>query len=371
MSLKNLKQINFCDTSTSNVEKDIINAYEAIANKKLYPGDPVRLFLEAIASIITQQRVIIDFSGKQNLLAYAQGDYLDQVVALVGVKRLDASSARCTIRFTLSNAQTSVMTIPKGTRVKAGELYFATIEDSIILPGELIVDVMVECMTPGVTGNGLVEGQINQLVDVFPYFSHVTNTTTTTGGTDEERDDALRQRAYEAPSSYSCAGSDSAYAFWAKTVSPEIGDVAVITPKAGEVNIIPIGVNGELLSEELRNKILARCSEKNVKPLTDKVSVIQPTKQNYALEMTYWIDRKDVAMATAIQNQVNQAIAEYKIWQQSKLGRDINPSELIYRVMQAGAKRVQVTSPSFTTLESTSIAHLASESIVFGGVEDA
>ena len=87
--------------------------------------------------------------------------------------------------------------------------------------------------------------------------------------------------------------------------------------------------------------------------------------------MTYWIDRKDVAMANVIQNQVNQAIAEYKVWQQSKLGRDINPSELIYRVMQAGAKRVQVTSPLFTMLEGTSIAHLKSESIVFGGVEDA
>lgn len=371
MSLRELKAISFCETETSTVEKDIINAYEAIANKKLYPGDPVRLFLEAIASIITQQRVIIDFSGKQNLLAYAQDDYLDQVVALVGVKRLEAYPSRCTVKFTLSNAQASVMTIPKGTRVKAGELYFATIEHAIILPGQLSIDVVVECMLPGVIGNGLVAGQINQLVDVFPYFSHVTNTTTTTGGTDEERDDALRQRAYEAPSSYSCAGSDSAYAFWAKTVSPEIGDVAVITPKAGEVNIIPIGVNGELLSEELRNKILERCSEKNVKPLTDKVSVIQPTKQNYALEMTYWIDRKDVAMANVIQNQVNQAIAEYKVWQQSKLGRDINPSELIYRVMQAGAKRVQVTSPSFTTLEGTSIAHLTSESIVFGGVEDA
>lgn len=371
MSLKNLKQIEFCDTSTSNVEKDIINAYEAIANKKLYPGDPVRLFLEAIASIITQQRVIIDFSGKQNLLAYAQGDYLDQVVALVGVKRLDASSARCTIRFSLSNAQTSVITIPKGTRVKAGELYFATIEDAIILPGELTIDVMVECMTPGVVGNGFVAGQINQLVDVFPYFNQVTSLTTTTGGTDKETDEALRQRAYEAPNSYSCAGSDGAYAFWAKTVSPEIGDVAVITPTPGKINIIPIGVNGELLSEELRNKILDRCSAKDVKPLTDLVSVIQPTKQNYALDLQFWIDKKDAAMTTVIQKQVEKAIAEYKLWQQGKLGRDINPSELIYRVMQAGAKRVNVISPSYIVLDSTSIAYLTSESVVFGGVEDA
>lgn len=371
MNLKDLKHINFCSTNTSIVESDIINAYEAIANKKLYPGDPVRLFLEAIALIITQQRVLIDFGAKQNLLAYAQGDYLDHVVALIGVERLEASPSRCTVKFTLSNAQVSNIVIPKGTRVKAGELYFATSQEGIISPGQLTIEVVVECMTKGQIGNGLVPGQINQLVDVFPYFSSVTNINITTGGTDRETDDALRQRAFEAPNSYSCAGSDGAYAFWAKTVSPEIGDIAVITPRPGEINIIPIGANGELLSEELRNKILERCSEKNVKPLTDKVVVVEPTKQNYTLEMTYWIDRKDIALSTVIQNQVDQAVEEYKIWQQSKLGRDINPSELIYRVMQAGAKRVNVISPSFTSLENTSIAYLTSKSVVFGGVEDA
>ena len=54
--LNNLTDISFVETNTSTVESDIIRTYEAIAGKMLYPGDPVRLYLEAIAAIIVQQR---------------------------------------------------------------------------------------------------------------------------------------------------------------------------------------------------------------------------------------------------------------------------------------------------------------------------
>ena len=38
------------------------------------------------------------------------------------------------------------------------------------------------------------------------------------------------------------------------------------------------------------------------------------------------------------------------IWQSGKLGRDIVPDELIRRVLEAGAKRCVITSPSYTVL---------------------
>jgi len=370
MVLSDLKDINFCDTSATNIETDIINTYETIANRKLYPGDPVRLFLEALAYIIAQQRVIIDFSAKQNLLRYAIGDYLDQVVALVGVKRLDAFPATCTVKFTLSAAQTSVISIPQGIRVKAGEIYFATTEYDQIESGQLDKEVVVECLEKGTIGNNLMPGQINEIVDLFPYFQSIANTTQTTGGTEIESDDALRERAFSAPSSYSTAGSDEAYAFWAKSVSSEVTDVAVISDVAGEVDIIPIGKDGTALSSELINKILAKCTDKNVKPLTDKVSVIQPTTVVYALNFQYHISRNNIAMSTVIQEQVQKAVQDYISWQHEKLGRDINPSELMYRVMQAGAKRVIITSPIFTDISSREIAKVTTTNIIFGGIED-
>ena len=365
----NINPIEFCEIDTLDIELSIISAYEAISNKKLYPGDPVRLFLEALASIIVQQRVIIDFTGKQNLLFYATGNYLDQLVALVGVSRLPASPSRCTVEFRLSEVQTSVIFIPKLTRLKGGDLYFKTINDAHIKPGESSIQLIVECEDLGNIGNGLLPGQIDTLVDPFPYFFSVKNINTSTGGYDVETDEALRKRAYEAPNSYSCAGSDKAYAFWAKTVSSEVGDVSVISPAPGEVNIIAIGKNGNILSEELLQKILVACTAKNVKPLTDKVEVINPELVQYNIDLLYYIDSSNTTVVNDIQTNINLAIEEYKAWQNSKLGRDINPSYLIQKIMTAGAKRVIINSPEFNVLSSGQLAQVRAVNVAYGGIE--
>ena len=57
---------------------------EAIAEAKLHPGDPERLFTEAPAAESVLLHYGIDYAAKQNTLAYAEGDYLDHVTALHG-----------------------------------------------------------------------------------------------------------------------------------------------------------------------------------------------------------------------------------------------------------------------------------------------
>jgi hypothetical protein len=71
--MNNLPKIEFASKNVAQIEADIITLYEAIAERKLAPGDPVRLFLQAIAALIAQQRLLIDYAAKQNLLAYASG----------------------------------------------------------------------------------------------------------------------------------------------------------------------------------------------------------------------------------------------------------------------------------------------------------
>ena len=61
---------------------------------------------------------------------------------------------------------------------------------------------------------------------------------------------------------------------------------------------------------------------------------------------------------------------DFVTWQQSKIGRDINSSELIKRVTAAGAKRVEIKSPVFQKIGGTSIAYCASKNVTYGGVED-
>ena len=112
----NLPAISFVETDTGNIETNMITMYEAITGRTLAQGDPIRLYLLSVAAIIVQQRVLIDYSAKMNLLAYSEGNYLDHIGILVGVTRLTAAPAITTLRFTLSTVQPQAVTIPAGTR---------------------------------------------------------------------------------------------------------------------------------------------------------------------------------------------------------------------------------------------------------------
>ena len=83
----------------------------------LKEGEPITLMLYACAVQIFQMYLNVDKAGKMNFLKYAYGDFLDNLGALKGVSRQDAGPASCTVRFTLSAARPTVVSIPQGTRV--------------------------------------------------------------------------------------------------------------------------------------------------------------------------------------------------------------------------------------------------------------
>ena len=99
-------------------------------------------------------------------------------------------------------------------------------------------------------------------------------------------------------------------------------------------------------------------------------SVSAPTVKTYNLELTYYIGRSNKAQATAIQSRVTEAIAAYNRWQTTEIGRDINPSELIRRIREAGAKRPIITSPVYTAVGDTEVAQVGTVNVSYGGLED-
>ena len=366
-----LPQINFAEKSTQDIESSVITTYEALSGRTLAPGDPVRIFLEAVAAIITQQRVLIDFGAKQNLLAYSGGDYLDHIGALVGTERLSAKPAMTTVRFTLSSPQPSVVTIPIGIRVTSGNnVYFATSAATSIPAGQLTTDVDVVCTAAGTIGNGYYPGQINKLVDPLQWVQSATNTTISEGGSDIESDDGYRERIRQAPESFSVAGPDGAYIYWAKSTSQQIIDVAVYSPNPGEVEIRPLLVDGELPGQELIQAVYETCNDRMIRPLTDRVTVLAPESVSYTVILTYYINRNNSTTSLAIQEAVSKAVSDYVIWQKSKIGRDVNPSELVWRVRAAGASRVAVALPLHTVLDIHQVAIAGTVTATFGGLED-
>lgn len=371
IDLKSLPPVEFAAKDTSQIETDIIVTYEAISGRTLAPGDPVRLFLQSVAQIISHQRVLIDYSAKQNLLAYAEGSSLDHIGALLETERLSAQAATTTARFILSAPQPQVESIPAGTRVApGGQLFFVTTQTVNIPAGTTQIDVIVKCSTVGTVGNGWAPGQINKLVDPLPWIQKVENITASSGGSDTESDDKYLERIQQAPEKFSTAGPDGAYQYWARAAHQDITDVSVTSPSPGVVEIRPLLKDGQIPGAEILQAVVAKCNDKSIRPLTDQVNVLAPTEAPYNIDLTYWISTVNSTITSAIQEAVNTSIDEYKAWQRARLGRDINPSELIARVMKAGARRVSVTSPTYTPITLSQVAHSGTVTVTYGGLEN-
>ena len=337
----------------------------------LYPSHPMRIMIYTAALDLFQLEQYVERAGKQDLLKYSYGAFLDHLAANRGVTREQAAPATTTIRFTLSAVLDYAIGIPAGTRVTNGDsIYFQTTEYAEVAAGDAYVDVKAECTDVGIEGNDLVAGQLTILVDPIPYVASATNTDTSSGGTDLEDDESLAERVFLAPSSYSVAGSQDAYIYWAKTYNTAIGSVVVQSPEPCEVKIYILMDDGTIPASGVVSGLQDYLSAKTIRPLTDQVEVLTPTAETFNVALTYYINRSDSAQAAAIQSAVNDAVDEYILWQTTDIGKDVNPSELIRRVIDAGAKRVVVTAPAFATVTATKVAQLGTKSVTYGGLED-
>ena len=375
--IENLADVSFIDEKTlDEVQEDLIEAYqeryEELTGKTLTlrRADAESLKLYAVSVVLYQMYLHIDMAGKMDLLKYAYGDFLDNLGALRSVTRLEASAATCTVRFTLSAEQTSAVTIPAETRVSNGDLYFEVDETTEIAAGDTYADVTCTCQTEGEEGNGLLAGTITTLVDPIAYVDSVTNIDETTGGSDIEDDDSFAERIYLAPSSYSVAGPKDAYVYYAQSYSTAIGDVEVTSPEPCEVEVRVLMADGSLPSDEVLAGIAETLSADDIRPLTDQVTVLAPSEQEFDIDFTYYINNSDADTTVAIQTAVAEAVEEYIEWQTYTIGKDINPSYLTKLIMDAGAKRVEIASPEFTAVPAGYVARVGSQSVTYGGLED-
>ena len=352
-AIQNTPDVSFIDNKTiDDVRGDMVADFEAFmlqatgSKVSLGRASVHRMILYSAAAQIYQDMQYVDRAGKQSLLKYSYSEFLDNLALLKGVTREPAKAATTTIRFTASATRTLATPIPAGTRVSSsGSIYFSTMEYAEIPAGSLTVDVLAECTATGNAGNGLAPGEVSTIVDPVPYITSAVNQNTTEGGADVENDESLAERVYLAPGAYSTAGPEDGYLYHAKKYNAAIGDVVATSDhEAGQVDIVFI--------------------------MADKLTVKAPEEVTYSINLTYYINRSDSARAVAIQAAVAQAVEEYKTWQRT-IGRDVNPSQLAAMVMEAGAKRVTVTAPTFAAVAATKVAALTgSATVTYGGLED-
>ena len=235
----------FVSTDSASLIASLTTSYEKLTGRTLQPSDPDKLFLSWVADVIIHERVSQNYIGNQNIPSRAEGENLDALGEFIySVKRLAAQSAKCTMRFNISEAQTVDILVPVGTRVTdtSRSLVWATTNDEYVPAGETSVDVMVQCETEGEVGNGYATGQINTLIDIddILYFSSCENIDVSAGGSEEASDKEYYEMMRQGLDAFSVAGPMGAYIYWAKSVSTSIADVRVIRPKHTRSGTLPI-----------------------------------------------------------------------------------------------------------------------------------
>ncbi len=373
------KEYQFVSTDTNALVSQLISAYEQLSGHTVHPASPERLFIQWIADVIIQERVMNNYTGNQNIPSRAEGADLDAIGELFYDKtRPAAQAAICTVRFYISEAQSSAILVPKGTRVtdKNNTLVWETTDDAYVGIGNTSTDVMAQCQTVGIIGNGYTPGQIDTLVDVFNYYDHCENITTSDDGANTATDDEYYELMRSSEDAYSTAGAKGGYLYFAKQVSTEIADVVSNSSAPGQVDLYVLMSDGTIAGQEIKNAVLAACNDNHVRPMTDYVVVDDPETVSYNITFTYYISRSTSLSAAEIEAAVNAAVSEYESWQSSKLGRDINPSYLGSLLMKSGIKRIEMSAPAFTSLRDGSdntvpqVAQVGAVTITNGGYEN-
>ncbi|KMT23016.1 baseplate assembly protein [Clostridium cylindrosporum] len=380
-----MSDIQFVEVDSSKIQSDLINSFEEALGETLYPSDERRIFLQQEVQVIVGLKNDINDSAKQNLLRYARGQYLEALGEPSRTERLPAQRAKAPFKYSLSELQTFDVLIPKGSRVSPdGELYFETIADAIVKAGTKDIETVIIATDSGEKYNDFEIGQIKILVDPIPYVESGINTGISFGGADIEDDDRYRERIRLAPESFSTTGPEGAYKYYAKSADLSISDVAVTSPSPGVVRLTVLCKDGAIPQQGMLDKVLSICSDRSVRPLTDKVEVGPPSIKTYDITLTYYLDREYATQEGLYRQAIegeNGAIKNYISWQQECLGRDISVDELRYKIQDAAVyydsnnikhtavRRVQITLPIATIVGETEVAKVGLVSVVYGGLE--
>lgn len=159
-----------------------------------------------------------------------------------------------------------------------------------------------------------------------------------------ETDAQLRERTQVAPEALSVAGPAGAYVFHTRSVSAEIVDVGVYSPKPGAVHVVPLVATGNgVPSEALMTAIRDRLNADNIRPLTDAVTVRKPKPIPVTINAELLIPAGPdpaVVLASAM-----SALTAY-LASRRRIGYSIYRSGLIAALAAGSVDRVTLASPA-------------------------
>lgn len=381
-----MSDFNFLKIDANKIYSELINDFEAASGEVLYNGDERRIFISQLVPVLVALKSEINETGKQNLLAYSMGDNLDNLgIDIYDTTRLQANKAIAKGKITLVGPQARLITIPSGKRVTPdGNLFFIIKDEVTIMPNETTKECVLEAIEAGVKYNNFLPGQIKNITDPIPYVSSIENIETSHDGSDIESDQRYRVRCKLSNKGKSTTGPTDSYRYNAMSADVSIKDVYPYSPSPGVVELVVLLNDGGIPTTELLNKVIAKTSAKDIRPLTDNVQAVAPTSVNYNIDIKYFIDKdfasEELSIRKAVEgvnlNKEDGAIRDYIKWQYSELGRSVNPDMLLFYLQNSYTRndktaisRVEITSPLYTNVNEKSIAKPGTITVTYGGLK--
>lgn len=213
------------------------------------------LFWDATAPTAMEKAKILEFTLPLLIMhmfpQFAEGTFLDYHGEREGITRHAATYSSGYI--TVEGAENTF--IPAGTTITTEEVDGVTIEyrttQDATIGGSGVVDIQIESLEPGVSGN-VPAGAIKNLLEPISGVQSISNLQETKGGYNQEEDDDFRERILQTSRSRSFTGNKEDYIRWAKEV-PGVGEVLVVPEwdGPGTVKVLIASRTGSVAPPEL------------------------------------------------------------------------------------------------------------------------
>lgn len=297
--------------------------FEEETGRTLSPSQAEMYLLETAAYMFSLRAAEDQLGFESCFVAWAQEKFLEIRGVGRNVKRLQASPATTTLRFSADAPALSRIGIPAGTRVSGpdGQVQFLTLATVYLEAGSTYVDVSAKANQAGSFANGFPAGALIAIIDPAPGIASVTNITETGNGAEIESLPRYRARVALAFDTIGDGLSKERYLTDVLGWSARVTDVTITRPQAGYVNIYPLMDTGAPNAEELVS-LLSTFDESNIHQ-GDFIQAFAPAAHEFSFTLALTLSNP------AAENSARAAVqAVLDIWAKS-LGGYIAPSELI------------------------------------------
>ncbi|MGD0178767.1 MAG: baseplate J/gp47 family protein [Terriglobales bacterium] len=371
----NLPAVSFASSDVNSLINQIVTGWQTGWQNRtgetvvLSPADRRYNFLASCAAFFVSAYEQVDIGCKQNTMPFALGGFCDVIGSFFGENgdRIGGTGATTTLLFTLPTPLSQPVTIPAGTQVSnasgANGLIFATTAAVTIAAGQVSASVVAECTTESTLGNGIAVNMLTTLIDWTANFVvSVSNVSVTENGAAPETDQAYMQRLFGVTDSFSPAGPKGRYKFFAERADPTISQVTVMGPEdglqPGNVLVTCISAEGSNPSSQALTNVSSALNILNIRDLCALVTVAPPSGVNFTVSVDYYIPTAQANNAAAIQSNVANAVTEFVENITWNLNTNIDPTDLITRMDEAGAVRITVVQPTFQEVGLNQIGRL-------------